>query len=580
MTKSQTSTLRWLYAVPGKKKAYILFLTVIQIVQGGTGVLYALLLRSIVDSAVKGNSDTFWQNVLLIVLLTILQIGLQSLVRWLNELTRATFENILKKRQTDCLLRKDYASVSAIHSGEWMNRLTNDTVVVTTGYVEILPGAAGMLVRMVSALVVLTMIDSVFAMSLIPGGLLLVAVTSLFRKVLKKLHKRMQEKDGKLRIFLQERIASLMMIKSFAAEEQTSRDAEQYMRGHKDARMKRNYFSNFCNTGLAAALDGLYLFGICYCAHGILTGTVSYGTLTAVMQLLNQIQAPLVQISGYLPKYYAMLASAERLMEAEAFPEDGDGSSLSREEAEEFYEESLAGFGLHHADYSYFPAAADNGELNKENMPVVLKDLSLEIRKGEYTAFTGHSGCGKSTVLKLLMSMYPLDSGTRTILQKDGSVIPLTAEYRRLFAYVPQGNFLMTGTIREIVSFSETAGEPDEEKVDKALWIACADSFIDELEDRVNTRLGERGTGLSEGQMQRIAIARALYSGAPILLLDEATSALDAATEEKLLFNLKNLTDKTVIIVTHRPAALDICDRVLEFTENGIVETGGGKTET
>ena len=169
------------------------------------------------------------------------------------------------------------------------------------------------------------------------------------------------------------------------------------------------------------------------------------------------------------------------------------------------------------------------------------------------------------------MSLYPLDGGTRDILLTDGTILPLTAEYRRLFAYVPQGNQLMTGTIREIVSFAEE-GEADETRIREALRIACAEDFVEELEDGIDTRLGERGTGLSEGQMQRIAIARALYSQSPVLLLDEATSALDGATEEKLLFNLRNLTDKTVIIVTHREAALAICDRVMEFGENGVTE--------
>lgn len=572
------TTLRWLYAVPERKKWYILFLTLIQMAEGGTGVLFAFLLRSIVDSAGSGDRETFCRGVLLIILLTAVNIGLQALVRWLNELSRASLENVLKKRQTDCLLRKEYATVNTIHSGEWMNRITNDTVVVAAGYVEILPGIAGTVVRMLSALIALCLIDSLFALMLIPGGLLLIGITTLFRKRLKTLHKRIQEKDGKLRVFLQERISSLMMIKSFTAEEQTSREADQYMSAHKDARMKRIRFSNLCNSGLAAMLEGLYLFGIIYCAWGILNGSMSYGMLAAVMQLLNQIQGPLVSITSYLPRYYAMQASAERLIEAETFPDDWNGNTLSAPEIKDFYGKDLAAFGLRQAGYTYYPAASENSTLSKKNMPVILKDLSFEIRKGEYVAFTGHSGCGKSTVLKLLMSIYSLDSGSKVILEENGTVIPLTAEYRRLFAYVPQGNQLMTGTIREIVSFSETGKEPDDVLIEQALWIACADEFIDKLEKGINTRLGERGTGLSEGQMQRIAIARALYSEAPVLLLDEATSALDTSTEQKLLFNLKNMTDKTVIIVTHRPAALEICDRVFEFSEEGVKESERSKT--
>ena len=209
--------------------------------------------------------------------------------------------------------------------------------------------------------------------------------------------------------------------------------------------------------------------------------------------------------------------------------------------------------------------------LTKDGMPVVLNDINLIIRKGEYVAFTGHSGCGKSTVIKLLMSIYRPDAGECFIRTANGTKA-LTSRYHRLFAYVPQGNKLMTGTVREAVAFADKTKMQDDEKITQALKIACADTFVSELENGIDTLLGERGTGLSEGQTQRIAVARAIFSDSPVLILDEATSSLDAVTEKKLLENLRKMTDKTVIIVTHRPAALTICDRVLKFTENGVEE--------
>ena len=221
---------------------------------------------------------------------------------------------------------------------------------------------------------------------------------------------------------------------------------------------------------------------------------------------------------------------------------------------------------MKNADFTYYPAVDSIIDLSKDEQPVVLKNISIEINKGEYVAFTGHSGCGKSTVLKLLMSIYQLDGGERYISDKDGEK-PLSAKWHRLFAYVPQGNQLMSGTIREIVAFADKADMQNDERIYQALRIACAYDFVAELDSGIDTLLGERGTGLSEGQMQMISIARAIYSESPILLLDEATSALDADTEKMLLQNLRNMTDKTVVIVTHRPAALEICDRVIDFTD-------------
>ena len=557
LNTKRNKTLGWLVKVTDKKKGFIIALTIIQGAAGVTGVIYALLFRAVVDSAVGKDMASFKRSVVLIAGLVLISLAINVLIRWLKELAKADIENTFKQRLLDHILKKDYASVSFIHTAEWMNRLVSDTALVADAEVEILPGLTATVIRLVSALIMIIALDPWFSCILIPGGILIIILTFSFRKLLKQLHKDIRESDGRLRIFLQERISSLMVIKAFQAETETSQGAAKAMADHKGARMRRNRVSNIAGTGFAGAMEGMYLMGMVYCAFGIMTGRVSYGTLVAVMQLIGQVQGPFASISGYLPRWYAMTASAERLMGIEEYAEDD--KVADRETIRSYYENEFHALGLRQAFFHYKPR-------KDEDMPLVLKGVDLTIHKGEYVAFTGHSGCGKSTVLKLLMCLYPLDSGEAFI---DGQ--ELSAYFRALFAYVPQGSALMNGSIRQVVSFGDSQEAGNDERLNEALTIACAGEFVKDLD----AELGERGSGLSEGQMQRISIARAIFARSPILLLDEATSALDQETERQLLENLRSLTDKTVIIVTHRRAALSICDRVLNFTDNGIEEEAG-----
>lgn len=560
------STLNWLWRVSGREKWNILLLTLIQSLLGFFGVAFSWFLRDVIDFAAAGNQAGFLRYAAVLVGIVLCELTLRALKRFLDEYTKSGIENAMKRRLFGELLRRDYAAVTATHSSEWMNRLTSDTVVVAGGMTAIFQDVTGMAVRMLGAAVSLLIWVPDLIWVVIPGGLLLLVVSTAFRKKLKRLHKRIQEEDGKVRILLTERLSALMIVRMFAREKESGEEAAEKMSGHRRARMKRNHFTNLCNVGFGAVMNGVYLAGVIFCGYGILNGTLSYGSFTSVLQMVNMLQSPLANISGYVPQYYAMLASAERLMEAESYPLATDGSKLDAAQAQRFYENEFTAIGMDKVDFTYRPPSGDS---SKENMPVVLQGVDLEIKKGEYVAFTGQSGCGKSTILKLLMGVYAPDEGRCCLYTKDAAIC-CDPGYTRLFAYVPQGHYLMSGSIRQMVTFADQEKMRDEDAIRRALEIACADDFVRELKDGIDTILGERGSGLSEGQMQRIAIARAVFSDNPILVLDECTSALDETTESRVLQNLRGMTDKTVLIVTHRPAALEFCDRQVVMTPAGV----------
>lgn len=555
MEQNRKSVHRYIDEVVGAKKVYILILLLIQAALGVSSVLYALFLRDIVDGAVAHDFAAMVRSMCAFAGLVVCQLALRALSRHMSELACSTYENAFKSRLFGELLSRDFGSVTAIHSGEWMNRLTSDTAVVADGLASIVPGVAGAAVRIVGALTMILVIEARFAYILIPGGAVFAVLTYVFRRHLKRLHKSVQERDGEVRVFLQEHLGSLMIVKAFAKERETESAAEQRMSAHKSARMKRNRFSNICNIGFGAVMNGAYVLGALYSAFGIYSGSVSYGTLMALLQLIGQVQSPFANITGYLPKYYAMLASAERLMDVERFA--ADDAADPTQACEPFTR-----LGLKSASFSYVP------ESDGKHSPIVIKNFDFEIKTGEFVAFTGPSGCGKSTVLKLLMCLYALDGGERYYVTEGASgeeYHDLTAAMRPIFSYVPQGNQLMSGKIRNVVAFTDGGSANDDDDVWNALRVACAEEFVRTLPLGLDTVLGERGSGLSEGQMQRIAIARAVFSGRPVLLLDEATSALDAPTEKQLLANLRAMTDKTVIIITHRAETAAVCDREVKF---------------
>lgn len=539
--------MSWIFGVSGKLKLGVLLLVLLNSAISMSAVAFALVLREAIDGAVSGNKMVFLKFVIILGLIMVGQIAARGVIRFLDEYVRSGMENVIKTRLYETILSRKYSAITAFHTGELLNRITNDAVVVADGFVQIIPGIIAMLVKLVGAAAVLFVLDYRFSVIFFAGGGLVLIFTTLFRRVMKKLHKDVQAADGVLRSYLSENLGSLMVLKTFGAERKSIDTSKQYMDKHRFMRMKRNRFSNICNVGFGLVMNGGYIFGLCWCSFGILHGSITYGTLSAVLQLVDQLWAPLANMTGYLPKFYGMLSSAERCMELETLEEEHVESQFSRDYCRELYKDMTA-IECKKITFRY-------------EDDIILENADISIGKGELITIMGNSGAGKSTLLKLLLAIYEPEKGTLEI-KTDKESYALTERYRKMFAYVPQGNFLMSGNVTSaIASLDDTNADVDMDKVKAVAHIACADTFVEKLEHGYDTLIGERGMGISEGQAQRLAIARALYTDAPVLLLDEATSALDEQIEKKVLRNIRELTDKTVIIVSHRKAVLEVCDR-------------------
>ncbi len=318
------------------------------------------------------------------------------------------------------------------------------------------------------------------------------------------------------------------------------------------AKIKRNRWSIFANIGFSAAFSVGWLFAMLWSAARLSRGAITFGTLTAIVQLVSQVQTPVTSLSGYLPKYYTMLASADRILETEYLPE-----SVA-------YNMPGLDVGKIYDEMSYMEMESVTFGYGREN---VIEDGSVRINKGDFTVISGISGIGKSTFFKLLTGVLTPQKGSISVVS-GGKKYHIDKYMRPLFAYVPQGNMLMSGTIRDNIKLTNSTAT-DEEALEAAK-ISCAYDFINELPSGLDTVLMENGRGLSEGQIQRLAVARAVLSGAPVMLLDEATSALDAETEKKLLLGLRSLKGRTCVIISHKTAAFEVADSVIEIKDGHL----------
>jgi len=544
------SPLLWISRRVGKRIPMILLMTAAQVGHALFLVLFALGSRGVIDGAVAGNPQAFYaacakQAAIIAGILLCL-----TVLRHLRERLSADLERDWKQRLLHGLLHGEYASIRQYHSAELLNRLNNDVQKIDEGILNLVPNAAAMVTRLIAAVAVLGTLEPKFTLVLALLGCVLIIATGLARKRLKMLNKHVSECDGKVSGFLQETMEKLLMVQAMDVSEEVERRTDVLLEERYHLQRKRKNVAVATNTGISLMAYGAEFTALVWCSYHMLLGQMSFGSLTAVIQLVNQLQTPFVNLSGILPQYVAMIASAERLMELEEI--QGQPAS-ALDNAAELY-----------ADAEVLEAESLSFSYDSDQ---ILHEVKFALPKGAFAVITGPSGIGKSTLLKLLLGIFQ-PSGGALYLRGKTQRTKLDRSTRRLFAYVPQGNLLLSGTLRDNLTIVRP--EATEEEIMQAVYVSAMDEFVPQLPRGLDTVLGESGAGLSEGQAQRVAIARAVLGGAPILLLDECTSALDEKIEQTVLTRLKALPDRTCIAVTHRPAAAALCSWRFEVDEGKI----------
>ena len=545
-------TLRFINDNIKGSKTKIALLSICQILLGILTVAFSFMMKYIVEAIEEGvktgNKDQLIISVIIIASIAVGLILLQIFYRIYYEVSYTDIENKLKNNLFKTILNNDYQEIKKTHDEEWIHRLTSDTAIIANSILSILPSLCRMVVQLLLSLAAIIYLYPIFGLSLVPFILLVILITYFMRKRLKAYHHLVQEKDGKAKVFFFESLQGLSIVHSFVKEDIFVRKNKDNLEEYKNARLKRNLFAVVCSISFLVVYYAFYIMAIIFCGNAIIDGLMSVGLLIALVALLSQLTGPLGNITSIIPRYYSLLASGERLK----IESDADVSYLSKEEIKEFYEKEFKNINVKNVSFSYLDKYGNKVE--------ALKDFNLVINKNEKILIKGHSGGGKTTLFKILLNLLKPESGE--VLLNDKA---LDTSFERLFAYVPQDNLLMQGTIKEVVSlFSE---DVDVNRFNEALKLSASDTFVNELTLKEETFLNEKGSGLSLGEMERIAIARAIYSDAPILLLDECSASLDASTEEKVLSNILSLKDKTIILISHHKYDETKFDKVVDLGE-------------
>ena len=535
--------IKWLWRASDGVRGYVAACAAIGILHVGASLTFVLCSKKLVDIATSGNGEPFHMYICGLVAALVLQIVLSSLEQTLTVKSDILLKNSLRHRLFTSIMYSRWNGKETFHSGDLVNRVMDDVKVTCDTITKSVPSILSDGIRFLSAFIFLFVLAPGLAWT-VPGIMIFMLLLSRsYILKMRKINSEIRSTEGQLHSMIQENIQHRVIVNTLEKTPYVSdalADRQQVLT--KQVKGKLNYSVTtraIVQTGFSAGYAAAFLWGV----FGIMNGTATFGVMTAFLQLVGQVQRPVINLSSQIPTLINSITASERLSEIENMEAEEKGESINLGKT--------AGCRFSNVSFSY-----------PDSQNKVTDRFSYDFVPGTSTALTGATGAGKSTLIRLMLGLIRPEEGSVNIYN-DTTSAPASSKTRCNIIYVPQGNTLMSGTIRENLLL----GNPgtSEDQIREALTMSVA-GFVYELPSGLDTPCGERGNGLSEGQAQRICIARALLHEGSILLLDEPTSALDADTEETLIGNItSHFKDKTIIIVTHREATAALCDNFLHI---------------
>lgn len=562
--------IKWMGSYAKPAIPFLIFSIVVNVIFALIGIYNVTVSKSLIDSAISGDSEGTIRWLIVMLVITLISMLSTPITSFMSTHSSTKLTQNIQRKIYQHIQCSDWLEQSKFHSVSLLTRVTSDVSNISSAILGTIPSLVSLTVTLFGSFYTLISWAPSIAFAAVFIGPFLILVGKYFSSKLKDLYKEAQEEDVKYRSFMQESIQNIMIVKTFCMEKVNMHRLIEIQNNKYKIAMRNTRLSTMTSMSMSfcssLAYFTIFTWGVLNIAKGIST----YGTFTGMLQLYSKVQAPFSSLASMIPGLISTIAAAERLMEIEAIPVEkmADEKELDNITSLEIALDSIS--NKVSSNFNKPNIVFDNVSFAYKANNNILNNINLTIESGETIAFVGPSGEGKTTIIRLILSLINPTEGN--VLLSEGNLVKeINRNYRELISYVPQGNTLFSGSIRDNLKYGNPNASDDEIKA--ALSNACALDFVNELEDGLDTMIGEKGVGISEGQAQRIAIARSFLRERPILILDEATSALDPETEVNVLKAVRALPTKpTCIIITHRPSALNICNRIIKLEKGNLRE--------